>query len=45
MHSIREMGGSQDIDTGVKIAEAFYREWGAIEPTMKLGEEYCLVCL
>lgn len=44
MHSIREMGGSQDIDTGVKIAEAFYREWGAIEPTMKLGEEYCCVC-
>ena len=40
MHSIREMGGSKDIETGVKLAEVFYREWGGIEPTMKLGDEY-----
>ena len=45
MHSIREMGGSKDIETGVKLAEVFYREWGGIEPMMKLGEEYyfCLL--
>ena len=36
MHSIREMCGTKDIDTGVKIAKAFYREWGTIEKNMKL---------
>ena len=40
MHSIREMCGGKDIETGVKIANAFYNEWGTIEKNMKLGEEY-----
>ena len=40
MHSIREMSGAKDIDTGVKLATAFYREWGVIEPKMKMGEEF-----
>ena len=44
MHSIREMCGTKDIETGVKIAEAFYREWGTIEKNMKLGEEFWIVC-
>lgn len=45
MHSIRELCGAKDVETGVKIAKAFYREWGAIEKGMKLGEEYWFVCL
>lgn len=40
MHSIREMCGTKDIDTGCKIAEAFYKEWDGIEHGMKLGDEY-----
>ena len=45
MHSIRELCGAKDVETGVKIAKAFYREWGMIEKDMKLGEEYLFVCL
>ena len=44
MHSIREMCGTKDIETGVKIADAFYCEWGTIEKNMKLGEEFWVVC-
>ena len=40
MHSIREMCGGKHIETGVKIANAFYNEWGTIEKGMKLGEEF-----
>ena len=34
------MSGAKDIETGVKLATAFYREWGVIEPKMKMGEEF-----
>lgn len=40
MHSIREMCGAKDIDTGCKIAKAFYEEWQDVEKGMKLGDEY-----
>ena len=44
MHSIREMCGAKDIESGCKISEAFYNEWNGVESGMKLGDEFCCVC-
>lgn len=44
MHSIREMCGAKDIETGCKISEAFYNEWNGVESGMKLGDEFYCVC-